>query len=220
MFYEPHLRDKSALPHDPIKALIAPRPIGWMTTISGRGELNLAPYSFFNQFYSTPAILGFSSDGRKDSIRNLEEIGEFVWSLPNYALKDAMNATSASYPHGVNEAEAVGLTLAPSHVVRPPRVAAAPAALECKLTEIVRLKRWSGEALDGWLALGEVVGVYVDDRFVRDGRVDTRAMRPIARCGYDDYAVIDDLFQMRRPGPAGNGSVSPAAPREDPRHRA
>lgn len=200
MFYEPLGRDRARLPHDPVKALVAPRPIGWVTTISGKGAINLAPYSFFNQLHSSPAILGFGSDGRKDTIRNLEEIGEFVWNLANIDLKDAMNATSATFPHGVNEAEQAGLALADSRFVRPPRVAAAPAALECKLIEIVRLKRSTGEELDGWLALGEVVGVYVDDRYIRDGRVDTAAIRPIARCGYHDYAVVDTLFEMRRPG--------------------
>jgi flavin reductase (DIM6/NTAB) family NADH-FMN oxidoreductase RutF len=199
MFYEVERRDRVLLPHDPIKALIAPRPIGWVSTISAKGAGNLAPYSFFNQLHTSPVILGFASDGRKDSVRNLEEVGEFVWSLPTFALKDAMNATSASFAHGVDEARAAGIEMAPSRLVRPERVRGAPAALECRLVEIVRLKRASGEELDGWLALGEVVGVHIDDAFIANGRVDTAAMRPIARCGYHDYAVIDALFEMRRP---------------------
>ena len=199
LFYEPARRDKSLLPHDPIKALIAPRPIGWVSTISGKGEINLAPYSFFNQIHSSPAILAFASDGQKDSITNLMQIGEFVWSLPTLAQKEAMNATSATLPHGHNEFEHAGLTMADARLVRPKRVVGAPAALECRLCQIIRLTDSEGRELDGWLAIGEVVGVHIDETFIRAGRVDTAAMRPIARCGYHDYAVVDELFEMKRP---------------------
>lgn len=199
LFYEPAARPRDLLPHDPLKAVIAPRPIGWVSTISAAGVVNLAPYSFFNQFCTAPAILGFSSEGRKDSIRNLEQVGEFVWSAPTYDLKNAMNATSESVAPEVDEFDLAGLEKAASRLVRPPRVAASPAALECRLVEIVQLKRANGAPLDAFLALGEVVGVHLDPRLIRAGRFDTAALRPIARCGYHDYAVVDAVFEMKRP---------------------
>jgi flavin reductase (DIM6/NTAB) family NADH-FMN oxidoreductase RutF len=200
LFYEPKRRDKGALPHDPFKALIAPRPIGWVTTMSGTGALNLAPYSFFNAFSSMPPIIGFSSEGRKDSVTFVEETREFVWNMPTYELRDQMNATSASLPRGDSEFAYADLTTAPSKRVRPPRVAESPCAMECRLIEIIRLRDSEGVSLDSHLVLGEVVCVYIDDRFIQDGRVDTAALRPIARCGYSDYAVVDKLFALRRPG--------------------
>lgn len=199
-FYEPKARPRDLLPHDPLKALIAPRPIGWVSTVSAAGAVNLAPYSFFNQLHTSPAILGFASERRKDTIANLEEVGEFVWNLATFDLKDAMNASSAGVARGVDEFDLAGLEKAPSRLVRPPRVAAAKAALECRLVEIIRLKTADGRELDGWLAIGEVVGVYIDDSVIREGRIDAPALRAIARCGYDDYAVVDRLFAMKRPG--------------------
>jgi flavin reductase (DIM6/NTAB) family NADH-FMN oxidoreductase RutF len=199
VFYAPHARPRDLLPHDPLKAIVAPRPIGWVSTISAAGAVNLAPYSFFNQIHTRPPILALASEGRKDTIRNLEEVGEFVWNLASFELREAMNASSATVAPGIDEFELAGLAKAPSHLVRPPRVAAAKAALECRLVEIVQLKTASGRALDGWLAIGEVVGVHIDDAVIRDGRVDGEALRAIARCGYDDYALVDALFAMQRP---------------------
>jgi flavin reductase (DIM6/NTAB) family NADH-FMN oxidoreductase RutF len=200
LFYEPRRRDKGALPHDPFKALIAPRPIGWVTTMSGTGALNLAPYSFFNAFSSVPPIIGFSSEGRKDSVTFVEETREFVWNMPTYELRDQMNATSAPLARGDSEFAYADLTTAPSKLVRPPRVAESPCAMECRLIEIIRLRDSGREKLDSHLVLGEVVCVYIDDRFIHQGRVDTAALRPIARCGYSDYAVVDKLFALQRPG--------------------
>lgn len=200
MDYDVEARDRAILPHDPIKAIVAPRVIGWMTTISAQGIVNLAPYSFFNQMHTSPPILAFGSDGRKDTIRNLEEVGEFVWNLVSYTQKDVMNASSASFPHDVSEPQAVGIAMAPSRRVRPPRVAASPAALECRLVEIVRLKRANGEALDGWMALGEVIAVHIDDAAIKDGRVSTKALDPIMRAGYADYVRMGEVFAMERPG--------------------
>lgn len=199
MDYDVEARDRSILRHDPVKAIVAPRPIGWMTTVSAAGVVNLAPYSFFNQMHTQPVILAFGSDGRKDTIRNLEEVGEFVWNLVSFAQRAAMNASSASLRREVSEPEAVGIEMAASRRVRPPRVAASPAALECKLVEIVRLKRASGEPLDGWMALGEVVAVHIDDAAIREGRVDTRVLDPIMRAGYADYARLGAMFEMIRP---------------------
>jgi flavin reductase (DIM6/NTAB) family NADH-FMN oxidoreductase RutF len=199
LFYEPGKRDRSILPHDPFKALIAPRPIGWVTTISKAGALNLAPYSFFNAVCDTPPIIMFSSSGPKDSAAFAEETREFVWNMPTYDLRDAMNATSASLPRGNSEFDHAGLATAPSKLVAPPRVAKSPAALECKVTEIRVLRDMNGQETENILVFGQVIGVHIDENFIRDGRVDTAAMLPIARCGYMDYAVTDKLFSLNRP---------------------
>lgn len=200
MFYEPHARDRTALPHDPFKAIIAPRPIGWISSVSAAGEVNLAPYSFFNAVASNPvALLAFSSDGRKDSVANVEATGEFVWNMPTYALRDAMNASAAPLPHGASEFVHAGLETAPSRLVRPPRVAASPCALECRLVEVIRMKTSAGVPIDNYLVIGEVVGIYIDDAAIVDGRFDTAGLQPIARCGYADYAVVDRLFSLQRP---------------------
>ena len=200
MFYEPASRDRTVLPHDPFKAMIAPRPIGWISSISEAGAVNLAPYSFFNAVASSPvAIIAFSSDGRKDSVANIEATREFVWNMPTFALRDAMNATAAPLAHGVSEFDHAGLRSAPSRLVRPPRVADSPCALECRLVDITRLRTAQGVPIDNYLVLGEVVGVHIDDAMIRDGRLDTAAMQPIARCGYQDYAVVDRMFSLQRP---------------------
>lgn len=200
MFYEPHARDRTLLPHDPFKAIIAPRPIGWISSISVAGEVNLAPYSFFNAVASTPvALLAFSSDGRKDSVANVEATGEFVWNIPTFALRDAMNASAAPLPHGASEFAHAGLETAPSRLVRPPRVAASPCALECRLVEVIRLKTAAGVPIDNYLVIGEVVGVHIADAAIVEGRFDTAGLQPIARCGYADYAVVDRLFSLPRP---------------------
>ncbi len=199
MFYEPSQRDRTVLPHDPFKAMIAPRPIGWVTTLSATGSVNLAPYSFFNAFSSMPPIIGFSSEGRKDSVSFIEETREFVWNMATYDLRQAMNASSASLPRGSNEFEHAGLASAPSRLVRPPRVAASPCAMECQVLQIQQLSDRTGRKLDSYLVLGEVVGIHIDDRFIEAGRIDITRMRPIARCGYADYAVVDALFALQRP---------------------
>ena len=198
MFYEVAKNDHG-LPYDPIKAIVAPRPIGWITSMSAKGEINLAPYSFFNAFSTRPPIVGFSSEGRKDSVAFVEETQEFVCSLATYDLREAMNATSAAVARGVNEMELAGLAPAPSRLVKPPRVAASPCALECRWLKTVALTDLEGNDIDRYLVLGAVVAVHIDDRFIKNGRVDTAAMRPIARCGYNEYAVVDSLFAIVRP---------------------
>ncbi len=199
LFYEPDARDKTILPHDPFKALIAPRPIGWVTTKSKSGALNLAPYSYFNAVCDRPPIIMFSSVGRKDSVAFAEETREFVWNMPTYDLRDAMNATSASLPRGTSEFDHAGLETAPSKLVAPPRVAKSPAALECKVIEIRAVLDLDGRPTDNIHVFGQVVGVHIDEHFIKNGIVDTAAMQPIARCGYMDYAVVDKLFALARP---------------------
>jgi flavin reductase (DIM6/NTAB) family NADH-FMN oxidoreductase RutF len=171
-----------------------------VTTVGRSGAVNLAPYSFFNAFCSDPPILGFASEGPKDSVTFAGETGEFVWNLPTYDLRVAMNATSASLPRGTSEFDHAGLATAASRLVKPPRVAASPCSMECKVLDIVELKNLAGTPLDTYLVLGQVIGVHLDDSIIADGRVDTAAIRPIARCGYADYAIGDHLFSMRRPG--------------------
>ena len=200
LFYEPHLRDKSLLPHDPFKAAIAPRPIGWVSTVSAEGAVNLAPYSFFNAISGAPPMIAFSSEGMKDSASFAGQTREFVWNMPTWELREAMNATSASLPRGASEFAHAGLEMAPSRLVAPPRVAATPCALECKVTDALTLTDLDGRATDRHLVIGQVVGVHLDERYLVDGILDVAAMRPIARCGYTaDYTVLDSLFQMERP---------------------
>jgi flavin reductase (DIM6/NTAB) family NADH-FMN oxidoreductase RutF len=200
LFYEPQLRDKALLPHDPFKAVIAPRPIGWVTTLSADGAVNLAPYSFFNAVCGAPPMIAFSSEGMKDSVTFASQTREFVWNMPTWELREAMNATSASLERGASEFAHAGLQMAPSRVVAPPRVAASPCSLECKVTQTLNLTDVDGNETDRHLVVGQVVGVHLDERFIKDGIVDVASMRPVARCGYTaDYTVLERLFQMERP---------------------
>ncbi len=201
MFYEPESRDRALLPHDPFKAMVAPRPIGWISTRSLSGAANLAPYSFFNAVGGAPPLLAFSSEGAKDSAAFAEESGEFVWNMASFALREAMNASAASLPRGQSEFEFAGLESAPCMKVKAPRVAASPCSLECRVTEIIRLKNLSGAPMGNILTIGQVVGVHIGEAFIRDGKFDLKAADPLLRCGYaGDYATIATLFDMRRPG--------------------
>ena len=209
MFYETRARDKTLLPHDPFKAIIAPRPVGWISTRARDGRVNLAPYSFFNAFASVEArIVGFSSEGFKDSAAFAEESGEFVFNLATFDLMQPMSATSARLPRGSSEFEHAGLTMAPCRLVSAPRVAEAHANLECKVTQLIRLKDHRGGDLDNYLLLGEVVAFHIDDALIRDGRFDTAAAAPLARCGYQDYAVVEAVIALARP--AGGGDATRA----------
>lgn len=202
MFYSAALQDHG-LGHDPFKAIVTPRPIGWITAMSAAGEINLSPYSFFNAIHSKPNLVMFASEGKKDAIAFVEETGEFTCSLVTMALAQQMNQTSAPLPRGDSEYAHAGLEMAPSKFVRPPRVAGSPAALECKLVSIQQLSDMDGAALPGFLAIGQVVGVFMDDAYVKNGRFDTAGAHPIARCGYADYAEVDHLFSIIRPPGAG-----------------
>lgn len=185
--------------HDPFKAIVAPRPIGWITALSAKGEVNLSPYSFFNAISSRPNIVMFSSENKKDAVAFVEETGEFTCSLVTKALAQPMNMTSAPLPRGESEYAHAGLEMAPSRFVKPPRVAGTPAALECKLLSVQQLHDIDGQAVPRWMVLGQVVGIFIDDAFVKDGRFDTAGANPIARCGYADYAEVTELFSIARP---------------------
>jgi flavin reductase (DIM6/NTAB) family NADH-FMN oxidoreductase RutF len=199
-FYEP--ANGHGLKHDPFNAIIAPRPIGWISSRDSKGNVNLAPYSFFNGFNYTPPIIGFSSTSRKDSIANIEETGEFVWNLATMDLAKQMNATAAHLPREVDEFAVAGLTAIPGKIVNVPRVAESPVSFECKLTQIIQLKAADGRGLNGWLTLGEVVAVHIDRAMIRDGVYQTALARPIVRAGRrGDYFEIkpDAMFEMNRP---------------------
>ncbi len=198
MFYDARKNDHG-LPHDPFKAIVAPRPIGWITAMSAKGEINLSPYSYFNGVNSRPPVVMFSSEGRKDAVSFIAETGEFVCNLATWDLREAMNKTSAPFPRGVNEMEQAGLAPAASRLVKPPRVAASPCALECRLLQIVSPDDIEGRPLDCHVVFGQVIGVHLDERYIRDGLLDTAAMKPIARCGYHNYAVVEHQFAMVRP---------------------
>jgi len=197
MFYD--TAQGHGLPHDPVKALIAPRPIGWICAMSTAGETNLAPYSFFNQVSDQPHMVMFSSAGRKDAISFIEETGEFTCSIVSWEQRDAMNRTSAPLPRGQSEFEYAGLEPEPSMLVRPPRVRGAPAALECRLVKTMALAPLDGSEAAYVMAIGQVVGVHIDDRVLQDGIVDTLRLQIISRAGYHDYFLADHKFALTRP---------------------
>ena len=199
-FYEP--AKGHGLAHDPFNSVIAPRPIGWISSHDKQGRLNLAPYSFFNAFNYTPPIIGFSSIGYKDSVRNIVETGEFCWNLVTRPLADAMNQTSAMVGAEVDEFALAGLTPAPSQVVSVPHVAESPVTFECKLSQLLQLTGANGEPVDTWMVFGEVVGVHIARHLLKDGVYDTAAAQPVLRAGGPaDYFSIDadHRFQIFRP---------------------
>ena len=200
-FYEPH--SGHGLSHDPFNAIVGPRPIGWISSRSPQGVFNLAPYSFFNAFNYIPPIIGFASVGAKDSLRNIEQTGEFAWNLVTRPLAEAMNRTSAALAPDVSEFALAGLTPVASQVITVPRVAESPVSFECRCTQIVQLKTSSGESVPTWLILGEVVGVHIDADLLKNGVYDTAAAEPVLRGGgAADYFTIGagQLFRMQRPG--------------------
>lgn len=200
-FYEP--RHGHGLPHDPFNAMIAPRPIGWISSRNAQGTLNLAPYSFFNAFNYTPPIIGFASVGYKDSVANIETTGEFGWNLATRTLAEQMNASCEAVGPEMDEFELAGLAPEPSRVIGVPRVAQTPVSFECRLSQLLRLTGTDGQQTDTWLVLGEVVGVHIARHLLVDGIYDTAAGEPIMRAGGPaDYFGIDaaQLFRMRRPG--------------------
>lgn len=209
------------LKFDPFKALVVPRPIGWIATVDRDGRPNLAPYSFFNGISDRPPMLMFSSGGHKDSLRNIRDTGEFTCSIANWDLREAMNLSSATVAHGVDEFALAGLDPAPSMLIKAPRVAQAPAAFECKLWQMIELPAPAGrpggpEPVGYTMVIGEVLATYIDDRYIADGLVLTGAMRPLARLGYMDYAVVtpESMFTLNRPSVSDDGrsaSVQPGA---------
>jgi flavin reductase (DIM6/NTAB) family NADH-FMN oxidoreductase RutF len=208
MFYNT-FDNNHGLPHDPFKALAVPRPIGWISTVSAAGVANLAPYSFFNAVAEKPHYVVFGSAGVKDSLANIEETKEFVCNIATYELREHMNMSSAAVPRGVDEFPLAGLTAAKSTLVAPPRVKEAAAAFECKVHQVLPLPGAGKYKQAYHLVIGLVVGIHIDDRFIKDGQIDTGSMRPIARLGYMDYAVVtpETMFSINRPDVDASGNV-------------
>ncbi|MGH1578167.1 flavin reductase family protein [Planktotalea sp.] len=199
MFYKPE--DGHELAHNPFNAIVTPRPIGWISTRDSEGRDNLAPYSFFNAVAYVPPQVMFAStgtkedrDNTKDSVAVIRETGVFCVNVVSANLQDAMNASSATLAAGQDEFAHAGLTKAECESINAPRVAAAPAALECKLTQIITL-----EGQSNYLVLGEVTGVHLDDTCIIDGRFDVTTFQPLARLGYRDYSIVKDVFELSRP---------------------
>ncbi len=198
MFY-PTETNAHGLRHDPFKAIVSPRPIGWIGTRAADGSHNLAPYSFFNAISDMPKLVMFSSAGHKDSVRNIEETGEFTASFVGRDLMEAMNTTSAAVPRGESEFDLAGLTPVIGHLVAAPYVGEAFAALECRVTESFRPKGLDGKMSDNYVVIGQVVGIHIREEAIREGRFDARLVRPIGRMGYMDYCDAGDVFEMMRP---------------------
>ena len=200
MFYRPE--DGHGLPHNPFNAVVAPRPIGWISTRASDGSENLAPYSFFNAVAYVPPQVMFAStsakpdrEGTKDSVANIRDTGVFCVNIVSFDLREAMNTTSGPWERETDEFALAGLERAECEAIACSRVAAAPAALECRMTQVLGLE---GEA--NFLVLGTVVGVHLRDDCLRDGLFDLERVQPLARCGYQDYAVVRNVFSMQRPG--------------------
>ena len=200
MFYEP--RQGHGLPHNPFGAIITPRPIGWISTRGADGQDNLAPYSFFNAVAYEPPQVMFAStsakpdrDGTKDTVANIRETGEFCVNVVEFAARDAMNASSGPWPREVDEFDHAKIDRAACRVIAASRVASAPAALECRMTQIITL-----DGTANLLVLGEVVGVHLRDDCLVSGQFDITRFQPLARCGYRDYAVVREVFSLKRPG--------------------
>jgi flavin reductase (DIM6/NTAB) family NADH-FMN oxidoreductase RutF len=193
------------LRYDPFKAIVSPRPIGWITALDKQGRINCSPYSFFNAISDKPHMVAFSGGGMKDARAFVEETGEFTCSFVSWDLRDAMNATSAPLARGESELDFAGLEAAPSQFVKAPRVKAAPASLECKWIQTVPLTSLEG-VTSYFLVIGQVVGMYINDDFIADGIVDTGRMHPIMRGGYDQYFQVgsEQMFKMTRPAGGGN----------------
>ncbi len=198
MFY-PTDTNKHGLAHDPFKAIVSPRPIGWIGSTGKDGSINLAPYSFFNAISDRPKLVMFSSAGRKHSQRNAAETGEFTCNFVSRNLVEKMNISSAAVPYGVDEFALSGLTARRGELVDAPYVAEAFAVLECKVTEIIEPKSLSGEPSENVMVFGQVVGIHIDEAIVRDGRLDMALARPVARMGYMDYSEGSEVFEMLRP---------------------
>ena len=202
MFYDA-VKNDHGLPNDPFKAIVVPRPIGWISTLSRDGKSNLAPYSYFNAFSQAPHYVAYGSgishaSGSKDSITNVEETGEFVVNLATWDLREAVNKSSANLPYGTDEFEVAGLSKAACRMVKPPRVAESPVALECRWFKTIDLPGDDGKVRDR-MVIGRVAGIHIDDRYIENGRVNTAALRPIARLGYAEYATVNEVWRMRRP---------------------
>ena len=198
MHYQPGVANP-AFRHDPFLALVVPRPIGWISTLSAAGVVNLAPYSFFNAVSGSPPMVMFSSSTPKDSRRNAESRGEFVANLATFDLRHAVNLTSAALLPEESEADLAGLELAPSRLIATPRVRRAPIALECRYVKTVLLQALDGSVMQSALVIGQVVSAFIDDELIVEGMVDLSRIGVLSRLGYLDYGVLGNIFSLPRP---------------------
>jgi flavin reductase (DIM6/NTAB) family NADH-FMN oxidoreductase RutF len=222
MFYDTRTGGHG-LPHNPFKACVVPRPIGWITSMNEAGVVNLAPYSYFNAVGGEPPCVVFAPggrkadgppDGSKDSLANVERTGEFVCNVVTWDLREQMNLTSAPAPAGVDEAAAVGLEMVPSKLVKPPRVKASPIHMECKYLQTVDLPSENPDSRNA-VVFGQVIGLHIDESVLTDGLVDMAKLKPIARLGYMDYCLVEEVFAIQRPSwPLENRSVKPRSAAE------
>ena len=204
MFYKPE--DGHGLPHDPFKACVAPRPIGWISSVDAAGTINVAPYSFFNAVASAPPMVMYANNGKqphgpKDTLTNIRDNGEFVVNVATWDLRDAMNVTSGAEKPEVDEMALAGLTPAPCTLIKPPRIAESPINMECRAVEIIDLPCDQEDGANV-VVIGRVLGIHIDESILTDGLIDMAKLRPVARLGYKDYAVIEETFTMSRPGGA------------------
>lgn len=198
--YQP--RAGHGLPHDPLNAIIGPRPIGWISSISTSGQRNLAPYSFFNCFNYHPPIIGFASSGWKDSVQNIADTREFVWNLATRPLAEAMNESSASLPADQDEFAYAGLTPLPASQVKASLVGESPVNFECRLTQLIQLQDAQGNPLDSWLVLGEAVAIHISESLLEAGIYQTAKAEPILRAGGPSayYGISEaQRFDLVRP---------------------
>jgi flavin reductase (DIM6/NTAB) family NADH-FMN oxidoreductase RutF len=196
MFYKTN--ENHNLRYNPFKACIVPRPIGWITTISNNGVVNLAPFSYFNAVSDAPPVIMFSSSVKKDgddkdTVKNIEQNGEFVFNIATYDLHDQMLQSSEPLPYGVSEVEEYGIATVPSKLVKPPRIALSPINLECRHIKTVTLDV-GGVNPGVKVIFGHVIGCHIDDAVLVDGKVDLKKVRPIARLGYNEYSVVDNIY--------------------------
>ncbi|MFY9238274.1 MAG: flavin reductase family protein [Roseovarius sp.] len=192
MFYRPE--DGHGLPHNPFNAIVAPHPIGWISTIGADGVRNVAPYSFFNAVAYTPPQVMFASNGAKDSLHNIRETGVFCTNVVAHQMRDAMNKSSAALPREVDEFAHAGLKVAECETIACPRILGVPASLECRMTQILEL-----EGDDNFVIFGTVTGVHIREDCLVEGRFDVTTFQPLARLGYRDYSVVERVFTLDRP---------------------
>lgn len=205
MYFDPaETMRPEPLTHSPFKALVVPRPIGWISTVDANGQPNIAPFSYFNAVSDNPPCVMFCPNGThqdggaKDTLTNIKQTGEFVFNLVGWDLKEEMNQTSANRPHGESEFDFANLESLPCHKVNAPRVAAAAASFECRHLTTVTIPPDQDDTGNN-MVIGEVVGIHIRDEYIKEGKIDLKAIRPVARLGYMDYTFVDDVFSMQRP---------------------
>ncbi|TGG93591.1 flavin reductase family protein [Natronospirillum operosum] len=209
MFYK--MSEGHGLPHDPFKAILAPRPIGWISTVDVHGVHNLAPYSFFGAVSSNPHMIGFSSEGLKDSVANAKTSGEFVYNVASIDLLHEMNTTSQGVAPEIDEFKLANLDSLPCSLVAPRRVAQAPASMECRVVHCTQLQGVDGKLTQRYMVIGQVLAIHIRDDLLAEGRFNTAGANLLARCGYRDYTAVEKVFELHRPSEKQGNSQGPSS---------